>query len=379
MGDLSNLLGASMQSTASIPSESPQKRRPRFDPDSGFFKELKREVSRQLADGSVSGSKPFLGKVVLIIAWYLLSLVVLLATDLTVVQIIASVSLGLSAAGIGFNVFHDANHGAFPISKRSNETIAILCCVLLGASRFMWHQKHHVFHHRYTNLHTWDDDIETREFLRLSPDQPFRPWHRFQFIYWPVLYAMATIEWIYIKDFKQYFSGSLNPYLSLPKMSAAEHWEFWMTKAVYVSAFLVLPIAALGFWPALLATLVFHAVFGLVLTSVFQLAHMNDLTAFPGVADDGLSVEDEWAMHQLRTTADFAHENRFAAWYFGGLNFQIEHHLFPSTNHKNYPAIAKLVASAAERHGLPYHIYPTWGAALRGHIRSIGRLSRAGN
>ncbi len=359
-----------------LQSGSSMKRRPRFEADSGFFKELKRDVSAYLADGNVSAPKPFIGKASLFVVWYLVSLVVLLATDLILVQVVAAVSLGLSAAGIGFNVFHDANHGAFPIGRRANQAVAIFCCVLLGASRFMWHQKHHVFHHRYTNLHTWDDDIETREFLRLSPDQAFRPWHRYQFIYWPALYAMATIEWIYIKDFKQYFSGRLNPYLSLPKMSAAEHWEFWITKTVYLLVFVVMPIAVLGFWPALLATLVFHAVFGLVLTSVFQLAHMNDLTAFPDLTEDGQSVEDEWAMHQLRTTADFAHTNWFAAWYFGGLNFQIEHHLFPSMNHKHYPAIAKLVAEAANRHGLPYHVYPTWGAALRGHIRSIGQLAR---
>ncbi len=316
-----------------------------------------------------------MGKALIMLGWFALSYTTMLLAETIEMRLTAAVSLGAAAAGVGFNIFHDSNHHGFSRSKACNDTTAIFCCLLLGPSRFLWQQKHHVFHHRFTNLHAWDDDIETRGSLRLSPDQPHQPWHRLQPFYWPVIYAAATVEWFFIKDFKQYFTGRLNPYLDLPTMTLAQHSEFWLTKFVYVVGFVALPVWVLGVWSALGALALFHVVFGLILTCVFQLAHMNDVTEFPHLSADERTVEEEWAVHQLRTTADFAPDNVLAAWYFGGLNFQVEHHLFPGVSHRHYPALARIVAEAARDHGLPYNVYPSWRAALRGHMNNIGRLA----
>lgn len=311
------------------------------------------------------------------LVWFSVSYTALLFVDSTLFRLLAAASLGAAAAGIGFIIFHDATHGSFTRNSFWNGAIAIACCMLLGPSRFLWMQKHHVFHHRFTNLNTWDDDIETRGFLRLSPDQPYRSWHSLQVLYWPLIYGVATIEWFFVKDFKQYFAGRLNPYLDLPPMSPIQHLEFWLTKLVYFAAFVAVPIRVLGLWPALAALSMFHVIFGLILTSVFQLAHMNDHVEFPHVSADGYSVEEEWAVHQLRTTADFAHDNRLAAMYFGGLNFQVEHHLFPGISHRHYPALARIVAETTRDYGVPYHVYPSWCAAVLGHIKIISRLARS--
>jgi linoleoyl-CoA desaturase len=349
--------------------------RPTFAADTGFYRDLKQRVAGYFEETGQSRTGGLIGKALVMLGWFFASYAVVLLAETSVIRIAAAASLGAAAAGVGFNIFHDSNHQGFARGKARNDAIAIASCLLLGPSRFLWTQKHHVFHHRFTNLHAWDDDIETRGFLRLSPDQPHRPWHRLQLVYWPLVYAVATFEWFFMKDFKQYFTGRLNPYLDLPRLSPAQHAEFWLTKLVYVSAFVALPVWLLGPGPALGALAVFHVVFGLILTSVFQLAHMNDQAEFPHFAADGRSVEEEWALHQLRTTADFAPDNRFAAWYFGGLNFQVEHHLFPGISHRHYPALARAVAATAREHGLAYHVYPSWRAALRGHINNMARLA----
>ena len=346
--------------------------RPVFAGDSGFYRDLKQRVAAYFAETGQARTGGLAGKALVTLAWFAASYAVFLAAETTPLRLVAAVSLGAAAAGVGFNIFHDSNHQSLVRGKSGNDAIAIATCLLLGPSRFLWQQKHHVFHHRFTNLHTWDDDIETRGFLRMSPDQPHRPWHRLQLFYWPAIYAVATLEWFFVKDFKQYFSGKLNPYQDRPQMSPAQHAEFWLTKGVYIAGFVVLPIWLLGPGPALAGLLVFHLVFGLILTAVFQLAHMNDQAEFPHVADDGRTVEDEWAAHQLRTTADFAPENPVALWYFGGLNFQVEHHLFPGVSHRHYPALARIVAETARAYGLPHHSYPTWRAAIGGHLRDPG-------
>lgn len=350
--------------------------RPRFAARTCLYRDLKQRVSDFFDETGQTRQGGLAGKALIMLGWFALSYAAMLLVGTIELRLAAAVSLGAAAAGVGFNIFHDANHQGFCRGKTRNDIIAIFCCLLLGPSRFLWQQKHQVFHHRFTNLHAWDDDIETRGSLRLSPDQPHRPWHRLQTFYWPVIYAVATVEWFFFKDFKQYFTGRLNPYLDLPRMTPAQHAEFWLTKLVYVAGFVALPVWVLGVWPALGALALFHVVFGLILTSVFQLAHMNDVAEFPHLAVDGRTVEEEWAVHQLRTTADFAPDNSLATWYFGGLNFQVEHHLFPGVSHRHYPALAGIVAQTARDHGLAYNVYPSWRAALRGHVNNIALHSR---
>lgn len=348
--------------------------RPKFRPDGGFYRVLRQRVFALVDTDSHQQDEQSVVKSFVMIFWLAASYVILLATSAQRVQLLAAISMGLAAAAVGFNLFHDASHGAFAKNKKLNDIFAVFTCAILGPSRFMWHQKHHVFHHRFTNLHEWDDDIETRGFLRLSPDQPFRPWHRIQVVIWPLAYAISTIEWFFIKDFKQYFTGQVNSYLLLPKMSVAQHIEFWMTKILYVFLFGFVPIYVLGFWPALVALVLFHFTFGLVLTAVFQLAHMNDKVEYPKVTPN-LSVEDEWAAHQLRTTINFAPNSAMLRWYLGGMNYQIEHHLFSGLHHRYYAVIAATVRETAIEFGLPYKVYPSWAAAFVGHMRNMNRLA----
>src|SRR5690606_23154492 len=116
---------------------------------------------------------------------------------------------------------------------------------------------------------------------------------------------------------------------------------------------------------------------GFCLAVVFQLAHVVEATQFP-VADEGSGkIEQEWMVHQLSTTANFATGSHTVSWLLGGLNFQVEHHLFPRISHVHYPAINKLVKATCNEFGVTYLAHRTVVGALASHLRHIYRLSRA--
>ena len=349
---------------------------PTFQPTARFLAVLRTRVNAHFAGASMAGNRAMIRKAAISMLWFVASFAVVLAAEPLWLKLLGCVSWGLAAAAVGFNIFHDSVHGSFSDSRRLNRIVAVAVCFVLGPSRFLWIQKHHVFHHRFTNIHEWDDDVEARGFLRLAPSQDWRWQHRFQVITCPVLYMFTTVEWFFVKDFRQYVSGKLNPYLDVPPMKPVEHLEFWATKVFYIAVFVALPIWALGLQTGLICLAAFHATFGLVLTSVFQLAHLNDVAAHLAQEDgEPLHVEDEWAVHQLRTTVNFAMASPWAAWFMGGLNFQVEHHLFPGICHIHYPAIAPIVARTAREFGYPYHTYDTYPDAIAGHFRLLRALS----
>ena len=353
-------------------------RTPTFAGDRGFLRDVRSRVDAALGDTPRAGDPALWRKVGVILLWFGLSYVGLLTLDDPVALVALCVSMGLSASALGLNLFHDANHGGLSRHPAVNRWAARAASALLGASNHFWRRKHHVLHHRFTNLHTWDDDVETRGTLRMSPHQPWRPWHAVQHLTFPLLYALNTIEWFFVKDFVQYATRRLNPYQRVPPLRPAEHLEFWACKAVYLALFVALPLAAQGGERFLVGFLVAHATFGLSLTLVFNLAHATELAEHPAVEGDPPAVPDEWAAHEMRTTANFGPRDPVLDWFAGGLNRQIEHHLFPTWSHTLYPRIAPIVRAAARDHGLPYHEHPTYADALASHRRFLRGLARRG-
>ena len=342
-------------------------------PDETFARAVLRGGARQLREAP-DGAGPLWRKAVLIACWFIGSYVALLASPGMAAYLAASVSLAFAAAALAFNVFHDANHGSFCGDRRLNLLIARLCCASLGVGRHFWLRKHNVLHHSYPNVFEWDDDIETRGHLRLCPEQAWRPEYRRQYLYFPLLYGLNSIEWIFIKDFAQYFRSRINPYQDSPPLTAVEQVEFWLSKAAYGIAFVVAPLCLQPLIVVAAGFVVFHVVMGLLLALFTQLAHINDAVAFPALGRAPRA--DDWAAHQLRTTANFATRNRVVNWFAGGLNFQIEHHLFPHAPHTLYPAISVSVREIARQFGHVYVEYPTLRQAIVAHVRLLHRLSR---
>lgn len=295
-------------------------------------------------------------------------------TPATVWAVLECILLGCVAAAIGFNVMHDGAHGSFSRYKWMN-TLASSFANFLGASQHMWKMKHNVIHHTYTNIHGVDDDIEARPLLRLCDEQPRYKIHKYQHLYFWAAYSLLYIYWIFATDYKKYFLGRIGP-TPLRKMTLTEHISFWFYKLAHGFIFVALPIYMVGFTPWLIGFLSMGLVTGFVLSIVFQLAHTVEHTHFPLPNDATGKMEDEWAIHQVKTTANFATRNKVVSWLVGGLNFQIEHHLFPKISHVHYPAISKIIRKACEDYGIKYLEYPKVRLAVASHVAYLRQLGR---
>jgi linoleoyl-CoA desaturase len=279
--------------------------------------------------------------------------------------------MGGLVAAIGFNVMHDGSHGSFSTNKWLNK-IAASSISLLGANRFMWKMKHVMIHHTFTNVDGVDDDIEVGGLMRMAPTQKKYGIHKFQHVYFWALYMLLYVFWIFFTDYKKYFTQKIGS-VPLKKMELKDHIEFWVVKLYHAAVFVVLPIALLGWVKWLVGFMVMTMFAGFVLSIVFQLAHTVEHTDFP-VVDDENRLPDEFAAHQIKTTANFATKNKLISWLVGGLNFQIEHHLFPNICHVHYDKIAKIVKQTTAEFNLPYISQKTWYGALREHTIMLKNL-----
>lgn len=282
--------------------------------------------------------------------------------------------LGITISSIGFNVMHDACHGSYSSRKWIN-TLLGLSLNALGGNAFFWKQKHNILHHTYTNIEGADDDIAQSKLLRQSPTQPWMPLHRYQHLYLTVAYSLTLFMWVGVRDFIKYFTKRIHN-TPLQPMDRTEHITFWASKILYVVFYVLVPILCVGPVAWLIGYATMGMVTGIVLSYVFQLAHAVEGPEFDAVGMDDKMIETEWAVHQIRTTANFAPGNKLLSWYVGGLNFQIEHHLFPRISHIHYPALSKIVRDHCRRFQLPYYCFPTVSMAVASHVRTMKKLGQ---
>ncbi|MBU2039677.1 MAG: acyl-CoA desaturase [Gammaproteobacteria bacterium] len=282
---------------------------------------------------------------------------------------------GIATALVGFNVMHDGAHESFSRSRRLNR-LAALTFNLIGSNRFYWAQKHNRNHHSFTNVDEVDEDIDALGLFRMSPHQRRFWFHRYQHIYVWLLYPLTSLFWFFALDYKAYFRQKIAQRPFSHRLSAADHLEFWASKLLYLLIYIALPLSLADSTTVITGFLLMHAILGFLFAVVFQLAHIVEQAEFPQPTTDG-SMEDEWAAHQLRTTVDFATDSRFLTWALGGLNFQVEHHLFPRVSHIHYPALHRLLQESCNRQGHSIRSYPSLGAALKGHYHHLRQLGRS--
>ena len=285
------------------------------------------------------------------------------------------VVLGFTFASIGFSVMHDANHGSYSTKPWLNDLLG-LSANALGASAYFWKQKHNIIHHTYTNVDGIDDDIEKSLIIRQCETQKWVPAHKVQHLYLVPVYALSSIFWLFFMDFAKYFSRKIYT-TEAWKLTTKNHIIFWATKVSYLTFYIIIPILVWGFGPWLLGFLVLHASMGLTLSLVFQLAHVVENTEFESVAlDETKHVETAWAEHQLKTSSNFAMNNAVISWCVGGLNFQIEHHLFSRVCHVHYPQISAIVKQTALEYGVSYLCHANLQQAFLSHVNMVGKLGR---
>jgi linoleoyl-CoA desaturase len=347
---------------------------------SGFIDEVKRRVEEYFVSNGIS---PKAGPSM--VAKTLIMLTVTFgAYGLILSQIVPpwgmlglAVLMGIGIAGIGFGIAHDALHGAYSSRGWVNRILGY-SFDLMGANGYMWKLTHNIIHHTYPNIHGIDDDLEASPLLRLSPEAELKPIHRYQHLYGFAAYSLSTLNWVFVKDYRQFLKRPLGPFQN-PAHPASEVLSMIGMKLFYYGYTIVIPLLVLDipWWQFLIGYLAMHLTAGTILGVVFQLAHIVEPTDHP-VPDEEGRIGAAWMIHQMETTANFGGSNRLLSWYVGGLNYQVEHHLFPKVCSVHYPKISSIVRQVAAEHSVPYHAHDTLWAAVRSHYRTLKWLGQPG-
>jgi linoleoyl-CoA desaturase len=347
-----------------------------------FYTELKKRVDNYFKDNKVNknGNLNLYIKTIFMFAAYFVPylLIVFNVFESKLVWLLLSVLMGFSMAGIGLCIMHDANHGSYFKNAKLNRILGYISINLVGGHSLNWRIQHNVIHHTYTNLHEHDEDIAPPGFMRFEPHAERKGIHKLQFLYAWFFYGMMTLMWSTTKDFNQLVRYSQRGLLKGSNTTfRTELWVIICSKILYYG-YMFLPfllVKDMTFLNWLTGFLVMHYIAGLVLAMIFQPAHVVEETEFPLPTDEG-NIENHWAEHQLRTTMNFATADPVFSWLVGGLNFQVEHHLFPTISHVHYPKIAHIVRDTAKEFNLPYKVRKTFVGALWSHEMILWKLGR---
>ena len=349
----------------------------RFTGSNDFHRELRRRVDAFFAD---SGKSPrdcwqMYLKTAVIGLWFAGAYGLLVFWASTWWQALPLTLLLAGAVGaIGFNVMHDGGHKAYSDRQWVNNAMA-MSLDLVGGSSYIWRWKHSVFHHAYVNIQDYDSDVDLGAIARLSPHQPHRFLQRWQHWYIWALYGVMTIRWQLYGDFRDLVAGNIGVQ-QFPRPQGRSLLTLIAGKLVFLTLAFGIPLFFHSFWIVAVFYAIAMAVVGILLSVVFQLAHCVEEAEFKGVPTDG-EVDSAWAIHQIESSVNFARRNRFAAWMLGGLNFQIEHHLFPRVCHIHYPAISKLVKATCAEFGVRYREHSSFFSGVASHFRWLRRMGQA--
>lgn len=346
-----------------------------------FFSTLRKRVDGYFKENNLSkfGSKRLAFKAIGILSLYFVPYFLIVFDFLPVwTMLLLAAFMGVGMAGVGMSVMHDGNHGSFSSKGWVNRLVGS-SIILVGGHKLNWKIQHNVLHHTYTNVYDHDEDIDANGLIRMSSQEELKPLHRFQHIYAFFLYGLMTIFWYTFKDVKQLSSYYKRGLYHGKKMNLkSEIFKLTIGKAIYTVYMLVIPMLVMNsipWWGVIVGFLLMHFVCGLVLAVIFQLAHVVEETEQPLPNTEG-TIENTWAVHQLMTTANFARKNKILSWYIGGLNYQVEHHIFPNISHVHYPEISKIVQKTAKEFGVPYNEFDTFSEALKSHLRLLKSLGQ---
>ena len=351
----------------------------RKDP-ANFFKTIRERVNNYFEEKGIekTGNWELYSKSVTMFLLYFLPYALVLTPWVThpILIILCYMVMGLGCAGIGLTIMHDANHGAYSNKPWLNKLMSSSMDII-GASSFTWHIQHNVLHHSFTNIYQMDEDIDDKPFLRLSPSGELKGYHRFQHFYALLLYSFATLSWVVKKDWAQLLSYNRSGMTEKCGFSPKKEWlKMIAWKTSYFAYVLLIPILLnKAWWAIIIGWVLMHMIAGLMITVIFQLAHVVEGPDHFDIPEHG-NMDNTWAIHQLKSTANFACSSRFVTWFTGGLNHQIEHHLFPSISHIHYRKISKIVKETAKEFNLPYYEFKRVRWAIMSHLKVLKLLGR---
>ena len=344
--------------------------------DQEFSKTVKKKVAEYFKENNLSenANASMVLKTIILLTVYFgaYALIIFGGLSLNWMWALAFV-MGVGMAGIGFSISHDALHGAYSSNSRINTALG-LTFDLMGANGYIWKITHNIIHHTYTNIHGHDEDLEVAAFIRLSPHSEFKPVHRAQHVLAFFAYSFATFFWVFVKDYWYFFKSPLGPYEN--KKHPLKEWLILVaTKVLYYTYTIAIPLLVLdiAWYHWLIGFMSLHLTAGFILGVIFQLAHVVEETMHP-IPNEEHMIENHWAIHEMLTTNNFARDNKLLSWYIGGLNFQIEHHLFPKVCSIHYPAISRIVEETAREFEIPYNHHATFREAVASHYRTLKKF-----
>ncbi len=347
---------------------------PKFTGRSGFQAELRRRVDAYFEEtGKPRRDCPQLYlKTVILLTGFVGFYVLLVFIAQTWWQALPlAIILGLTTAGIGLNVQHDGGHNAFSDRNWVNRLMA-MTLDLIGGSSYVWHHRHNVLHHTYVNITGHDTDVDIGALARITPFQKRRAIHRGQHYYMWLLYGFMAIRWQIFGDYRDVIHKRIGDH-PIPRPKRWDLLVFLGGKLLFLVLALGIPMLFHPWWIVLLFYGVAALFTGITLSVVFQLAHTVEEASFIEPTEENL-VENAWAIHQVESTVDFARNSRLGAWLMGGLNYQIEHHLFPRISHINYPALSKIVEATCREYDVAYHEHRTFRAGIASHFRWLRKM-----
>lgn len=346
-----------------------------------FAMTVRKRVDEYFKTNNISryGNYNMVLKSIFMFALYLTPFVLLLMNTFSNMWVLAflTILMGFGMAGIGLSVMHDACHSSYSRYNWVNKMMSY-SMIIIGGSDLNWKLQHNNLHHTFTNIEGHDEDIAPLGFLRFSPHAPYKKIHRFQFLYAWFFYGLMTMMWATTKDFSQLKRYNKMGLLVTHKTTySVELTKLVIYKLIYLLCMVGLPLifVQVAWWQVLIGFAIMHFTCGMILALIFQPAHVVEMTDFPQPNETG-NMEDDWAAHQLKTTADFAQKSIFFSWFVGGLNFQVEHHLFPNICHVHYKKIAPIIKKTAQEFNLPYHSKRTFMGAIASHAKLLYMLGR---
>lgn len=348
-----------------------------------FYKVLRSRVNAYFKINNISryGNWKMYLKTILILLLYIVPYILILTVAENLWFVFSMWLLaGVGTAGIGMCIMHDANHGAYSKNPIVNTVLGFLLN-MVGGSDVNWRIQHNVLHHTYTNVDGMDEDIDVGGLMRFSPNQPRAKAHKYQHLYAWFLYGLMTLNWFFRKDVKQAIRYKKQGLIETQNMSFKKVMTILLiSKVVYFFLIFVLPFifAPVAWYISVIGFVMMQFTAGLFLSVVFQSAHVLPRSNYP-VPDESGNIKADWAVNQLYNTANFAPNSKLLSWYVGGLNFQVEHHLFPNVCHVHYKEISKIVKATALEYNLPYYSYATFTGAIKDHIILLKRLGRYDN
>ena len=344
-----------------------------------FYKTLQQRVREYFKQNNISrfGNAGMVVKTVFMISLYVVPFILLntVFADSMLLSVLMWVIMGFGMAGVGLSIMHDANHGAYSKNDRVNKLLGLVINGV-GGSDVNWRIQHNVLHHTYTNVSGYDEDIDPGKVMRFSPRAERLKIHRFQHIYAWFFYGLMTLMWCTAKDFIQAARFKRQNLLKTQNITYGRLVRaIIITKVIYFAIIFGVPFtfSILPWYGTVLCFLTMHFIAGVTLAAIFQPAHVVPTSTYPIPNNSGV-VEADWAVNQLYNTANFAPKSTWFSWYVGGLNYQVEHHLFPNISHVHYKKLSEIVKKTASEYNLPYYSYKTFFGAVREHTKMLHDL-----